>query len=158
LYKGISELDRPLAAIVIKMKKYIYLISFFVLILVFSVVFIVVSIKVSNSKYEELLKREAHGLPDSRSITLMIRVKPNQSKDELENTLQYAYANELMNQIRKKQTLKKIVVNDYFSAIDFQKNPDTTWKARLEKIGEEKERLFFPDESDSTGSSYLEPL
>jgi hypothetical protein len=140
------------------MKKYIYLISFFVLILVFSVVFIVVSIKVSNSKYEELLKREARGLPDSRSITLAIRVKPYQSRNELENTLEYAYANELMSQVRKKQTLKKIVVNAYVSTIDFQKNPDTTWKARLEKIGEEKEKFLFPDEPGSAGSSELEPL
>jgi hypothetical protein len=140
------------------MKKYIYLISFFVLMLVFSVIFIVASIKVSNSKYEELLKREAHGLPDSRVVTLAIRVKPHQSRNELESILEYAYADELMNQVRKKQALKKILVSAYVSAIDFQKNPDRTWKARLEKVGEEKERFFFSDEPDSTGSSSLEPL
>lgn len=126
--------------------------------LVFSVIFIVAAIKEANSKYEELLKREAHGLPDSRSVTLAIRVKPHQSRNELESILEYAYANELMNQIRKKHTLKKILVSAYVSAIDFKKNPDITWKARLEKVGEEKERFSFPDEPDSTGSSSLEPL
>ncbi len=112
--------------------------------LVFIAVFSFTYFKVSNAKYEELLKREAYGLPDYREVTLAVRVKPGQSKKELENILQYTFANELMDQVRKKQTLRKIVIRAYTSRIDFQKNPDTTWEARLEKIGDEGENFFFP--------------
>ena len=131
------------------MKKYIYLTSFFAMMLVFMAVFIFTYFKVSNAKYEELLKREAYGLPASREVTLAVRVKPGQSKKELENILQYTLANELMDQVRKKQALKKIVVRAYTSLIDFQKNPDTTWEARLEKIGDEGEKIFFPHQGKS---------
>lgn len=131
------------------MKKYIYLISFFAMMLVFVAVFLFTYFKVSNSKYEELLKREASGLPTSREVTLAVRVKPGRPEEELKNVLQYAYANELFDQVRKKQTLSKIVVRVYTSAIDFQKNPDTTWEARLEKIGDEGEIFFFPHQGKS---------
>ena len=130
------------------MKKHVYLISLLAMVLVFTVLFVFAYVKVSGSEYEELLKREASGLPDSRHITLAIRVKPNQSRDALRTTLQHAYTNELMDQIRMKQTLKKIVIHSYESTTDFQKNPVTAWNARLEKIGDEKEKIFFPDEAN----------
>ena len=126
------------------MKKYIYLTSFFAMMLVFIAVFFFTYLKVSNSKYEELLKREASGLANSRNVSIAVRVKPRQAKEDLEDVLQYTLANELMDQVRKKQTLRKIVVRAYTSLIDFQRNPDTTWKAHLEKIGDEGEKIFFP--------------
>ncbi len=131
------------------MKRYIYLTSFFAMMLVFLAVSLFVYFKVSDSKYEELLKREASGLSDSRQVSIAVRVKPDQSKKELENILQYTFANELMDQIRKKQTLREIVVRAYTSTIDFQKNPDITWEARLEKIGDEDEKILFPNQGKS---------
>ncbi len=128
------------------MKKYTYFISFFVMVVVFAGISIFFYFKVSGSKYEEILKREAYGLPDSRSISLAIRVKPNLSKDDLENILQYAYAKELVDQVRKKQILKKILVWAYVSASDYKNHPKTTWIACLEKIGDEEDQFYFPEE------------
>jgi hypothetical protein len=125
------------------MKGHIYLISFFLMMVVFAGMFFFAYFKESRSKYEELLKRDVYGLPDSRKVTLAIRVKNNLSGKDLEDTLLYAYANELMNQVRKKHRLKQIVIHAYTSAIDYQNNPNTTWKARLEKIDNEKV-IYFP--------------
>jgi hypothetical protein len=133
-------------------KKFVYLVSLFTMILVFCGVFFYAFFKVSGSKYEELLSREAAGLPESRRVALAVRVKPRLSKDELENTLQYAYANELMDQIRKKQTLGKIVIHVYDTAADFEKRPDSAWRARLEKTGDEKEKIYFPIKTVGVGT------